>query len=219
MLYQAWERQRCVESEKGMMEQKRLGNTEPNAVVELVKTLNNFNWKQAFIWSLENNNFVFLQSAVAEFAKKFKLYAFQEKIEFNAYIFHHEKLQIKQNNIQVLWLHISGIADLVCVSEAHTQSSAITCFFVLLLTFFQLFSERSCSSIKLNLRSSLWDIHIDKVKVCNEQATLNALLFLPNSNIAAMKYSKEKHLGLFSYDTFIVNLSTCFNHFESKVQE
>jgi len=112
LLYQAWERQRCVESEKGMMEQKRLGNTEPNAVVELVKTLNNFNWKQAFIWSLENNNFVFLQSAVAEFAKKFKLYAFQEKIEFNAYIFHHEKLQIKQNNIQVLWLHISGIADL-----------------------------------------------------------------------------------------------------------
>jgi len=49
LLYQAWERQRCVESEKGMMEQKRLGNTEPNAVVELVKTLNNFNWKQAFI--------------------------------------------------------------------------------------------------------------------------------------------------------------------------
>jgi len=60
--------------------------------------------------------------------------------------------------------------------------------------------------------------HIDKAKVCNEQTTLNALLFLPNSNIAAMKYSKEKHLGLLSYDT-LANLSTCFNHFESKVQE
>jgi len=121
--------------------------------------------------------------------------------------------------LSILLTILRRLFALVCVSEAHTQSSAITCFFVLLLTFFQLFSERSCSSIKLNLRSSLWDIHIDKVKVCNEQATLNALLFLPNSNIAAMKYSKEKHLGLFSYDTFIVNLSTCFNHFESKVQE
>jgi len=43
--------------------------------------------------------------------------------------------------LSILLTILRRLFALVCVSEAHTQSSAIACFFFLLLTFSQLLSE------------------------------------------------------------------------------